>query len=176
MGGKIAPSKTLWLFLALYVYYCLPLILIFGTGNNSFDWILWIILSIMVLRLVVQGISMYALKNWKPIYGMLFNGGTILVVVICIVLALMESEIDFRSQEFNIIYYAFLIILFTSIDSYYAFHFDKIVEGKTQGNDAIWFADSSSGKFDKVLKVTRRNNIICLLLVFVLLIKIATHT
>lgn len=176
MGGKIASSKTLWLFLALYVYYCLPVFLLFDFGLNSFQWLLWIILSIMILRLVVQGILMYYLKAWKPIYGMLFNGGTILVVAICILISMMQSSIDFWSTEFNVIFYAFLIMLFTSIDSYYAYHFEKIVEGKTQGNDAIWFADQSSGKFDKILKVTRRNNIICLLLVIVLLTKIASHT
>ena len=88
----------------------------------------------------------------------------------------MQFPIELQSTEFNTLFYASLIILFTLIDSYYAFHFDKIVKGKTQGDDAIWFADQSSGKFDKILKVTRRNNIICLLLVIVLLIKIATHT
>ena len=132
MGGKIAPSKTLWLFLALYIYYCLPVLLLFDSNINSFRWILWTILGIMIARLVIQGILMYSTKTWKPVYGMLFNGGTILVVAISVFIALMSIQIELQSTEFNTLFYACLIILFTSIDSYYAFHFDKIVEGKTR--------------------------------------------
>ena len=137
MGGKIAPSKTLWLFLALYIYYCLPVLLLFDSNINSFRWILWTILGIMIARLVIQGILMYSTKTWKPVYGMLFNGGTILVVAISVFIALMSIQIELQSTEFNTLFYACLIILFTSTDSYYAFHFDKIVEGKTQGDEAI---------------------------------------
>ena len=162
MGGAISVPKTIWLMIALYHYYFFTVYLYFITELRILKTALLIIICILYFRMLVQGVTMFFLKKWKPLYGILFNA---LTVVICIILCIyVVKSVSFNEniEYLAILLYLNFISIISMIDSFYAWEFKKIVGDNTQGDKAVWYANDRLKKFNRINLLTRYINFIVL--------------
>ena len=165
IGGAISKPKAYWLFFCLFLYYFMPIWFIsyFNELPSTQIFIYKGIICIMVLRLVFQGIYMFYIKKWTPKFGIAFN----FFLVLFILTTAAGAFDQFGVEPFQ--YTALLIALMAVIDSYYAYTFRKLVEGKTVGEEAIWYAAENDDRFQTINRLTFRNNLIVTVL-FILII------
>ncbi len=168
LGGKIAGPKMLWLGYAVYVYYVLPPILLFGPNlAQPFRNILGSFWGFMLLRGLVELWLMYRVKRWSPKFGIAHNIASIGLII--------AASIHFRHEIDTLpantllwdLYLPALIVFCLALDTYYAFRFHQLVGKGTTGDKSIWFASSSDKRFEGVLKLTQRMNVILLALLAV---------
>lgn len=154
MGGSISIPKTIWLFLALYQYFVLVLVFLFSY-HGEFIMIIGVLGVLFYLRALFQGIIMYWTKRWKPLYGIIANAILSGWILWCLI-AILNSNLSVYNAG---TIYLIGTLLFLMTDTYYAYHFNKLVAGKTMGESAIWFANQEDPKFIKLNRVTAILNI-----------------
>lgn len=152
LGGKIAWSKSLWLTYTIYTWFLLPPILYLYSSSET-----WLALSPISASFWVRGFielfMLFVTKNWKPIYGITHNTFTIILGL----LFYNTLSIQLSVSECFFIITVYMGLCF---ETYYAFFFHKFVGKKTQGDEAVWFANKEDPVFKKVLQVTTVGNII----------------
>lgn len=152
MGGKISPAKSYWLGFALMVYYvCVP-VLIWDTYSPSFiRFALSLFFGVFLLRGLLQMILMYILKSWTTTMGILANGLGLLALIVPFIVGWSRSE---RIEDGGYLTVVGLIASCLILDSYYAWRFNRLVKGQTQGDDGIWFASSKDPAFFQINRIT----------------------
>lgn len=148
MGGKIAYSKSLWLMYCLFSWFILPIYFLIYPTNSDFSKVYALFGLSFWIRGIAEMLMLYKFKNWKPIYGITHN---IFSFILLSVLMLFFRENIF---PFEILHF-FSLLISLSFECYFAFFFKKYIGEKTQGEEAIWFANSEDPLFAFNLKVTR---------------------
>jgi len=162
LGGGISKPKAVWLFLALYLYFILPVIC-----YAAFDSILSpgiknglaLLTGLLYLRAFMQPVLMYRLKIWTPIMGIAYN------LLCSFFLIYRFFKIDFQPLAENAYDVQIVFLLAISLgalltDSFYAWSFYKIVGNDTQGDKAIWYASDDNPAFDQINRITFWMNIL----------------
>ncbi|MBK6265496.1 hypothetical protein JKA74_10645 [Marivirga sp. S37H4] len=159
MGGKISVAKAFWLGYALFNYFIFTVFLYFFLENQIFQSVLFLIICVFYFRALFQGFLMFVTRNWVPNYGMMYN----IVCIIIIFSALIKLYLSFGSLKeeglvlTSLFLFKLILILFT--DTIYAYKFKQLIGNNTKGRKAIWYA-SDERKFEKINRLTIRNNII----------------
>lgn len=153
MGGKIAYSKSLWLFYCIFTWFIIPLNLLTNGIESKFHLILLCFGLSFWIRGLIEMIMLYITKSWKPIYGISHNIFTFFLLVGLAVY--FRNDIYFWEKQFVI-----FTMIALSFETYYAFFFKKHIGEKTEGEEAIWFANAEDPLFKTNLKVTLIGNII----------------
>lgn len=81
VGGAIALPKLLWLALALWLWYVLPLMFVFDARLNTTRALHAVFAANMLARAIVELWMMYVSSNWHPYYGIahdLFSAALVL--------------------------------------------------------------------------------------------------
>jgi hypothetical protein len=153
LGGEIAYSKSLWLFYCIFTWFIIPLALVSSGVISPFHIIILALGVSFWVRGLLEMIMLYITKSWKPIYGISHNIFTF-ICVFGLTLYLRENIYFWE------IFFIIQILLSLSFETYYAFFFKKHIGSKTQGDDAVWFANKNDPLFKTNLRVTLVGNII----------------
>jgi hypothetical protein len=165
IGGRIAPSKLLWLNYTLLNWFFLPVVIYFYDLAPEIRIPLLAISCSMWIRGVIELIMLYIFKNWTPPIGMVHNTFTIILA-----LFISLTQVDFN-LSISILY---LISLIYSLccENYYAYEFYKVIGAKTKGEEGIWFANKEDPAFKKVILITSVNNTILVIPLLAFILKI----
>jgi hypothetical protein len=166
LGGAISKPKQLWLAYAIYVWFFLAPILAFEPAlDPSLRLILTAFGALMWLRGIAEMVMMYGTKTWRPPYGIAHD-------LLCITVLVALAPTIHISNSFDLWTAAFVGSLVVSLgfETYYARAFFHAVEGKTTGEEGLWFASENDPRFARINRVTRiGNTILCAFLTAYLL-------
>lgn len=141
-GGRISAPKAYWLPFALFLWFVLcPLVGWCAPIPPALAHIFLAYGASMWLRGIAEMVMLYGTKNWRPPYGIGHDA-------FCMVL-IAGMAIDARSalatlQGAPALASALLLLvvfLSLAIEIVHARTFFVAVQGKTTGDDGIWFAD-----------------------------------
>jgi hypothetical protein len=165
IGGEIALSKSFWLSYTLLSWFVLPLLFLYHTNLSiNFRMIMGALTCSMWIRGIIELIMMFRFKGWKPIYGIIHDIFTIILIMSFFV----TSPINIK---FELVYFIG-ISLSLVLETYYAYIFYRHVGEKTQGDKAVWFANKTDPKFKQVLQITTIGNWVLFINLFIFLVKI----
>jgi hypothetical protein len=157
LGGAISRPKQLWLGYAIYVWFFLSPILAFEPLlHGSLRAILGVFAALMWLRGIAEMVMMYGTKTWRPPYGIAHD-------LICIAviggMALLGFEMTSLLDRWGAAFVGALLVSLC-FETYYAFAFFSAVEGKTTGEEGVWFASEDDPRFIRINRITRIGNLI----------------
>lgn len=159
MGGKMSRAKSLWLLFTLLFWFCLcPLLALDPLCPTPWSEALLAFSASMWLRGIIELYMLYKTKNWRPRYGIAHDLSCLLLLPGVALWAGWPAEIGegwarLSAAVVGVAWGAMCVELL------YAAWFNKLVAGKTTGDEGIWFADEESALFKRVNRVTALNNI-----------------
>ncbi|MEM7374047.1 MAG: hypothetical protein AAF587_35975 [Bacteroidota bacterium] len=160
LGGKISLPKSYWLGFALMVYFLLVPVLIWDIHTPEVVRLsLTAFFVVFLLRGIAQLLLMYSLKSWTTKHGIVSNiiGLIALILPVLIFSLFRPGSLEIGSGYVGI---TALIGSCLLLDSYYAFQFNLLVQGNTQGDKGIWFASADDSAFSRINTITFYANLI----------------
>lgn len=160
LGGKMSPPKAAWLFWALAVWFIVcPLLALEPALPTHLRATLGIFSINMWARGVIELYMLYGPKNWRPPYGITHDLFSLMLVLGCWLLwPAQEPALSSGWGAFGALSVG-TIALSLVLETAYAIVFFKIVEGKTTGEDGVWFADAEDVRWRRVNLVTAVFNV-----------------
>ena len=167
LGGAISRPKQLWLAYAIFVWFFLsPILALEPNLMRSTRIILGSFSALMWIRGVAELVMMYGTKNWRPPYGITHD---LLCIAVLVVLSALHRDLDPWSASF-----VGALIVSLCFETYYAFAFFRAVEGRTTGEEGVWFASEDDPRFRRINRVTTAGN--ALLYTFLVLFLLAAFS
>lgn len=160
LGGRISRPKILWLLYAVYFWFVVcPVLALDPAVPPPMRLILGAFAAGMWLRGVAEMVMLYVTKNWRPPYGVAHDVFSMVVVVI----GLLHYRDQWGKLQGTLPLWTFTLILVLlaslAIETYYAAAFFRAVEGRTTGEDGIWFADEDDARFRRINRITTAFNV-----------------
>ncbi|MDX2011135.1 MAG: hypothetical protein SFW67_13130 [Myxococcaceae bacterium] len=153
-GGRISNPKVVWLFFAIWFWFIECAVLAF---EPALPWPYRVILGAqaasMWLRGVIELFMLHVTKNWRPPIGITHDA-------LCIVTTVgLSAWFGPRMLELGAWgpwapALVVLVVVSLAVELLYAALFFRAVEGKTTGDDGIWFADPESERFRRINRIT----------------------
>lgn len=153
-GGKISNPKVLWLFFAIWFWFVECAVLAFEPAlPSAYRLILGAHALSMWLRGAAEMFMLHVTKNWRPPIGI---GHDALCIATIVGLAVWSgSELaTFGAWSWWAPALVVMLLFSLGVELLYAALFFKAVEGKTTGDDGIWFADPESERFKRINRIT----------------------
>ncbi len=159
--------KQLWLGWAVYVWFVLcPAVAGLSIAPVEARWVLGVFSAWMWLRGAVELYMLYVSKNWRPPMGIAHNLSS---VALLLGMSVVHREAwRFASAPGAIWSWALVLVVVFSLilETWFAVAFHRAVQGRTTGDDAVWFADATDPKFARINRVTA----LCVVPLYVFLI------
>lgn len=159
-GGRISGPKVAWLFYAVFFWFFVcPLVALDAAVPVEARGVLGAFAAFMWLRGVAEMYLLYVTKSWRPPYGVAHD-------VACIVLVLgglwwgrerwlgMQGPMDTWALAL-----VGLVLVSLFVEVAYAALFFHAVEGRTTGDEGIWFADEEQARFRRINRLTLAFNV-----------------
>lgn len=153
-GGKISNPKVLWLFFAIWFWFVECAVLAFEPSlPSSYRLIVGAHALSMWLRGAAEMFMLHVTKNWRPPIGI---GHDAICIATIIGIAVWSGSELTTVGAWSWWAPALVLMLVFSlvVELLYAALFFKAVEGKTTGDDGIWFADAESERFKRINRIT----------------------
>lgn len=153
-GGKISNPKVLWLFFAIWFWFVECAVLAFEPSlPEAYRLIVGAHALSMWLRGGIELFMLHVTKNWRPPIGI---GHDALCIATILGLAVWSgSELStFGAWSWWAPALVVMLLFSLAVELLYAALFFKAVEGKTTGDDGIWFADPESERFKRINRIT----------------------
>ncbi|MCA2977760.1 MAG: hypothetical protein INH41_24545 [Myxococcaceae bacterium] len=153
-GGRISNPKVLWLFFAIWFWFVECAVLAF---EPRLPWPYRVVLGSHAVSMWVRGvIELYMLnvsKTWRPPIGIAHDA---LCIATTAGLAAWFGPRMLELGAWGRWAPALVVMLVVSlaVELLYAALFFQAVEGKTTGEDGIWFADPESERFRRINRIT----------------------
>lgn len=160
LGGRISRPKLMWLLYAVYFWFVVcPVLALDSAVPRPMRLILGVFAAGMWLRGLAEMVMLYVTKNWRPPYGVAHD--VFSMVVVGLGLVFYRDEWDALRGTLPLWTFALLVVLLASlaIETYYAAAFFRAVEGRTTGDDGLWFADEDDARFRRINRVTTVFNV-----------------
>jgi hypothetical protein len=157
LGGRISRAKAVWLtFAVLYWLGVCPLL----AFEPSLPWRWRVVLGVFGAQFWLRGVAemwmLYVTKSWRPPYGIAHD-----VFSIALVIGTTLWFGPLTTDAPNLVGLGVTALLLASliVETYYAWVFFGLVEGKTTGDDGVWFADQHDPRFVRVNRLTATVNV-----------------
>jgi len=153
-GGRISNPKVLWLFFAIWFWFVECAVLAFEPALPfAFRLIVGAHAVSMYLRGVVELVMLHVTKNWRPPIG-IAHDALCIAVIVALVVAQREALGDPGAWGLWAPLLVVMLLFSLAVELLYAALFFRAVEGKTTGDDGIWFADPDSPRFRRINRIT----------------------
>ncbi|MBE2253701.1 MAG: hypothetical protein IAE78_29500 [Myxococcus sp.] len=153
-GGRISNPKVLWLFFAIWFWFVECAVLAFEPALPfAFRVIVGAHAVSMYLRGVVELVMLHVTKNWRPPIG-IAHDALCIAVIVALVVAQREALGDPGAWGLWAPLLVVMLLFSLAVELLYAALFFRAVEGKTTGDDGIWFADPDSPRFRRINRIT----------------------
>jgi hypothetical protein len=160
MGGAISRAKQLWLTWAVYTWFVLAPLFAFLPGlRPATRGTLLVFAASMWLRGVVELVMLFVTKNWRPPMGIAHDVFTAVLLGAGLVWMVPGAPRPFAGPDGWGL--ALVVVLLSSmgLEIYYALAFHQAVEGRTTGDDGVWFATAHEARFRRINRVTALANV-----------------
>ncbi|MBX3249983.1 MAG: hypothetical protein KF901_22590 [Myxococcales bacterium] len=157
LGGRISRAKAAWLtFAVLFWLGVCPLLALEPSLPTRWRVVLGVFAAQFWLRGLVELYLLYVTKSWRPPYGIAHD-----LFSLALVLALVALPGGFPLEPAHLVGLAAstLVALSLVAETYYAWVFFQLVEGKTTGDEGVWFADQEDPRFVRVNRLTAALNV-----------------
>ncbi len=159
-GGRISGPKLAWLFYAVFLWFLLcPLVALEPALHPQLRAVLAGFAVLMWVRGMAELYMLYVSHNWRPPYGIGHD-------VLCIAYLLGGVSWYARGQQGPLtrldqwtLALLGLVLVSLLVEVMYAALFFHAVEGRTTGEDGIWFADEEQARFRRINRITLACNI-----------------
>ncbi len=160
LGGRIAPAKAAWLMFALLYWFIVCPLLALDPGVPD-PWA--ITLGVFAIQMWARGLielyMLYGPKNWRPRYGISHDIFSLTLVISSAALAPRDPG-AWDSPWGKLAALAWgTLVLSLALETGYAIAFNKLVAGKTTGDDGVWFTDPDDPKSQRVNTITALFNV-----------------
>lgn len=171
LGGKLSPPKAAWLFWALTVWFLVCPVLAF---EPALPKPVGLVLGVFSLNMWIRGLielyMLYGPKNWRPPYGISHDLFSLLLI-----LGMwfgLEADPALWSTSWGRVGAGSVGVIAGSmiLETAYAYVFFKLVEGKTTGEEGVWFADATDPRWRRINLVTTLFNVPLYLWLFALIV------
>lgn len=174
LGGRISKPKLVWLLYAVYFWFVVcPLLALDPALTRPLRVILGAFAASMWLRGLAEMFMLYVTKSWRPPYGV--GHDVFSMVLIVLGLLLFRAHWEVLRDPLQIWIFALVLVLLASLalETFYAAAFFRAVEGRTTGEDGLWFADDADPRFRRINLITAAANVpFCAFLLIVLFVLI----
>jgi hypothetical protein len=152
MGGPICKAKAFWLYYTIVNwFFILPYALYVTKDIPVSHSNVWLCLTLsMWIRGVAELYMLYVSKNWTPTIGISHDIFTILLMAIGLVYGGVSTFIN----EPILTFYTASLFLSVCAETHYARSFFKIMRGKTQGEEGLWYAHEHDPRFKRIILTT----------------------
>ena len=160
MGGAISRAKAAWLGFAVLNWFMLSPILAFDPALSPPLRRIFLAFSVaMWMRGAAEMFLLYVSRGWKPWMGITHD-------LFCLALiaglaggqAEALSGLEGRFDRWGLAYLA-MIEVSLCVEVYYAWRFNRAVEGQTTGHGGIWFASADDERFRRINRITALFNV-----------------
>lgn len=153
-GGRISNPKVLWLFFAIWFWFVECSVLAF---EPALPWPYRVVVGAhaasMWLRGGVELFMLHVTKNWRPPIG-IAHDALCIASVLGLAAWFRGALVDLGSWGAWAPLLLVMLVFSLSVELLYAWLFFHAVEGKTTGDDGIWFADPESERFKRINRIT----------------------
>jgi hypothetical protein len=153
-GGRISNPKVLWLFFAIWFWFVECSVLAF---EPSLPLVYRVILGThavsMWLRGAVELVMLHVTKNWRPPIGIAHDAFCIGLVV-GVGAAAGQTVAQLGPWGGWAPALVVMLVFSLCVELLYAALFFEAVEGRTTGDDGVWFADPDSERFRRINRIT----------------------
>jgi len=157
LGGRISRAKAAWLtFAVLFWLGVCPLLAFEPSLPLRWRLVLGVFGAQFWLRGLAELWMLYVSKTWRPPYGIGHD-----VFSLVLVLGMTVGFGAFPLDAPNLVGLAATALVVVSLvaETYYAWVFFHLVEGRTTGDDGVWFADQEDPRFVRVNRLTAAINV-----------------
>ena len=172
LGGKISAPKRVWLLFAVFVWFVLtPLVALCDQTPPFARTLLGVFAASMWVRGIVELYMLFISKNWKPPLGVAHD----LMMLLLLGGGLIGgwASLTATPSLFGRWVAGFCVMLTFSLglETVYAVLFHSAVQGRTTGDDGVWFAAAGEARFRTINRVTALFNLpLCAFLAAFLLV------
>jgi hypothetical protein len=159
-GGAISRPKAFWLCFAVWCWFVVCPVVAWDASWMAppLRWALGAFGVFMWLRGAVEMVMLYRTFNWRPPYGIGHD-----VACILLLLGVLGAGLDtLRGMEGAGNAWALalcgLVLVSLGVEIHHAWSFFHAVQGRTTGEDGIWFADEEAEHFRAINRTTRAWN------------------
>ena len=159
MGGALSRPKAAWLLWAVLVWFLVcPLLAWEPALSRPYDRALGLFSLSMWLRGVIELYMLYGPKNWRPPYGI---GHELAWLALLAAAVVVDGSPLKPTTPWGVVgaVSVGVITLSMILETAYAAVFYKVVQGKTTGEEGIWFADQEDPRWRRINQVTLAWNI-----------------
>lgn len=157
LGGRISRAKAAWLtFAVLFWLGVCPLLAFEPSLPPRWRIVLGVFGAQFWLRGLAELWMLYVSKNWRPPYGI---GHDLFSLVLVIVMTLGYGAFPLDAPNLVGLAATSLVVISLVAETYYAWVFFGLVEGRTTGDDGVWFADQEDPRFVRVNRLTAAVNV-----------------
>jgi hypothetical protein len=159
-GGRISPPKLAWLLYAVFLWFFLcPLVALDAGVHPGLRAVLGVFAAAMWLRGLAELYMLYVSRNWRPPYGIGHDVLCIALVVGGLVLTRHHWAGELPARDVWGLALVGLVLVSLLVEVLYAALFFHAVEGRTTGEDGIWFADEEQARFRRINRLTLALNV-----------------
>jgi hypothetical protein len=159
-GGRISPPKLAWLLYAVFFWFFVcPLVALDAAVPSGVRQVLGVFAVSMWIRGLAELYMLYVSKSWKPPYGI----GHDLVCIVLVIGGVALTHAQWRGPLAPVAVWGLalvgLVLVSLVIEVLYAALFFQAVEGRTTGEEGIWFADEEQARFRRINRITFALNV-----------------
>ncbi len=163
IGGPIALSKSFWLHYTITTWFLLlPYALWMLPDAPPADRLVWWILTLsMWTRGIVELIMLFITKNWTPIIGISHDVLTFFAMAVGYATRVDEAAGKgstaagvFSPVNLSTTLFTFSLLLSMGVETHHAASFYRLMRGRTQGDEGLWYAHPGDPRFTRILRVT----------------------
>jgi hypothetical protein len=159
-GGRISPPKLAWLLYAVLLWFFLcPLVALDAAVHPGLRAVLGAFAASMWVRGLAELYMLYVSKNWRPPYGIGHDVLSLLVVLGGLALTREHWSGPLAPVDAWGLALAGLVLVSLVVEVLYATLFFHAVEGRTTGEEGIWFADAEQARFERINRLTFALNV-----------------
>ncbi|RYZ37580.1 MAG: hypothetical protein EOO71_27435 [Myxococcaceae bacterium] len=154
-GGRISGPKLAWLLYAVFLWFLVcPLVALDASVLFEARIVLGAFALSMWLRGAAELYMLYVSRNWRPPYGVGHDLGCIALVGAGLVYTGEKWAGALDGRDVWALALVGLVLVSLGVEVAYAALFHRAVEGRTTGEDGVWFADAEQERFRRINRLT----------------------
>ncbi len=159
-GGRISGPKVAWLFYAVFLWFLVcPLVALDAAVPAEARAVLGAFAAFMWLRGVAELYLLYVTKSWRPPYGVAHDVACIALVLGGLAWGRARWLGTLGAMDVWALAFVGLVLVSLFVEVAYAALFFHAVEGRTTGEEGIWFADEEQARFRRINRLTLALNV-----------------
>ncbi|RKH41360.1 hypothetical protein D7X96_25265 [Corallococcus interemptor] len=159
-GGRISGPKLAWLLYAVFLWFIVcPLVALDASVPMEARVVLGAFAVSMWLRGAAELYMLYVSRNWRPPYGVGHDLGCIALVGAGLAYTGEKWAGVLDGRDVWALALVGLVLVSLGVEVAYAALFHQAVEGRTTGEDGVWFADAEQERFRRINRLTLAFNV-----------------